>query len=99
MGRIRLQVVIALLAIVLLVVGMGYMAFRVTTVTVPDYGGTYAEGVAGNPSVINPILAQSNPIDQDLVALIFTGLTRTNDRGEIVPDLADRWEISPSGTA
>ncbi len=98
MGRIRLQVIIALFAIALLVVGMGYMAFRVTTVTVPDYGGTYIEGVAGNPSIINPILSQSNPVDQDLVALIFTGLTRTNDRGEIVPDLAERWEISPGGT-
>lgn len=98
MGRIRLQVIIALFAIALLVVGMGYMAFRVTTVTVPDYGGTYIEGVAGNPSIINPILSQSNPVDQDLVALIFTGLTRTNDKGEIVPDLAERWEISPGGT-
>jgi len=99
MGRIRLQVIIALLAIVTLIAGMGYMAFRVTTVIVPDYGGTYIEGVAGNPSLINPILAQSNPVDRDLVSLIFTGLTRTDDKGRIVPDLAERWEISPGGTA
>ena len=98
MGRIRLQVIIALLAILLLVVGMGYMAFRVTTVTVPDYGGTYVEGVAGNPDTVNPILSQSNQVDQDLVALIFTGLTRANEKGEIVPDLADRWDVSSNGT-
>jgi peptide/nickel transport system substrate-binding protein len=98
MGRIRLQVVIALFAIVGLVFAMGYVAFTVTTVMVPDYGGTYIEGVAGNPSLINPILCQSNPIDQDLVALIFTGLTRATEKGEIVPDLAERWEVSPDGT-
>jgi peptide/nickel transport system substrate-binding protein len=98
MGRIRLQVTITFLAIILLVVAMGYLAFSVTTVTVPDFGGTYVEGIAGNPHAINPILCQSNPVDQDLAALIFTGLTRHNDKGEIIPDLAERWEISQDGT-
>jgi peptide/nickel transport system substrate-binding protein len=98
MGRIRLQVMITLLAIVLLVVAMGYLAFNVTTVNVPDFGGTYVEGVAGNPHAINPILAQANPVDQDLAALIFTGLTRTDEKGEIIPDLAERWDVSQDGT-
>ena len=98
MGRIRLQVIIAFLAIALLLVIMGYLAFSVTTVAVPDYGGTYTEGIAGNPRAINPILCQYNPVDQDLSALIFTGLTRTNEKGEIVPDLAESWEVSRNGT-
>jgi peptide/nickel transport system substrate-binding protein len=98
MGRIRLQVIIALLAIVLLIAAMGYVAFSVTTVQVPDFGGTYIEGIAGNPNAINPILCQPNPVDQDLAALIFTGLTRVSDMGEIVPDLAESWEITRDGT-
>jgi len=85
-----LQVIIALLAIVLLIAVMGYVAFSVTTVQVPDFGGTYIEGIAGNPNAINPILCQSNPVDQDLAALIFTGLTRVSDTGEIVPDRVGR---------
>ena len=97
MGRIRLQVLITLVAIMLLVLAMAYLAFNVTTVTVPDFGGTYVEGIAGNPQAINPILCQSNPVDQDLVALIFTGLTRTNEKGEIIPDLAESWDISREG--
>jgi peptide/nickel transport system substrate-binding protein len=97
MGRIRLQVVIAFIAIALLVSVMGYLAFQVTTVTVPDFGGTYLEGVAGNPHIINPLFAHANPVDQDLCALVFTGLTRANEKGEIVPDLAERWEISQNG--
>jgi peptide/nickel transport system substrate-binding protein len=97
MGRIRLQVAIAALAIVALIGGMVYVAFSVTTVTVPDYGGTYVEGLAGNPQAINPLLSQSNPVDRDLSALIFNGLTRSNDKGEIVPDLAESWDISSDG--
>jgi peptide/nickel transport system substrate-binding protein len=99
MGRMRLQVLIALVAIVLLVLTMGYVAFNVTTVTVPDYGGTYVEGVMGNPQAINPIFAQANPVDQDLVALIFEGLTRFDEHGTVVPPLAESWSISPEGTA
>lgn len=99
MGRIRLQVMITLLAILVLVGTMGYLAFSVTTVVVPDYGGTYVEGIAGNPQAINPILSQQNPVDRDLVALIFNGLTRVGARSEIVPDLAEDWDISPDGMA
>jgi peptide/nickel transport system substrate-binding protein len=98
MGRIRLQVIITLFAITLLVAAIGYVAFSVTTVTVADFGGTYVEGIAGNPHAINPILCQSNPVDQDLAALIFSGLTRIDDKSEVVPDLAERWEISQDGT-
>ena len=97
MGRIRLQVAIAALAIIALIGGMAYVAFSVTTVTVADYGGTYVEGLAGNPQAINPLLSQSNPVDRDLSALIFNGLTRSNDKGEIVPDLAESWDISADG--
>lgn len=97
MGRINLQLVIALLAVLVIAVATGYVAFTATTVTVPDYGGSYVEGIAGNPHAINPVLSQSNPIDQDLTALVFTGLTRVGTGGELEPDLAQRWEISEDG--
>ncbi len=97
MGRIRLQVVIALLTVLLLVGVMAYVAFNVTTVLVADRGGSYVEGIAGNPRAINPVLSQANPVDQDLVALIYTGLTRVDERGEVVPDLAESWDASTDG--
>src|SRR4030042_5605302 len=99
MGKIRLQVVITLFAVLVLVVAMGVIAFNRTTVIIPDFGGTYVEGIAGNPLAINPILCQSNPVDQDLASLIFSGLTRPNDKGEIVADFAERWEVSQDGTS
>ena len=97
MRRIRLQVAITLLAVAVLFGVVAYLALNVTTQTAPDYGGTYVEGVAGNPEYINPLLCQPNPLDQDLAALIFSGLARANGRGEIVPDLAESWDISADG--
>jgi len=96
MGHIRWQTVIALVSILLLGVALAYLAYTLTTVTVPDFGGTYVEGVAGDPKAINPIL-QNNDVDRDLVSLIFSGLTRADERGEIAPELALRWEISEDG--
>lgn len=40
---------------------------------VPVAGGTYTEGVVGQPIVINPIVS-GNPTDQDLSALLFAPL-------------------------
>jgi peptide/nickel transport system substrate-binding protein len=96
-GRVSVQVLIALVAILILTVVLGYVALTATTVMVPEAGGTYTEGIAGSPMAINPVLSQANPVDQDLVALIFSGLTRVNSEGEVNPDLAERWEISDDG--
>ena len=90
----RWQVVIAVLAVFLILALSGYTAFNTTTVLVPDYGGTYIEGIAGNPRYINPLLSTYNDVDRDLTALIFNGLTVADEHGQIVPDLADTWDIS-----
>lgn len=93
----RWQAVIAVLAILAILALTGYAALRTTTVLIPDYGGTYREGVAGNPRYINPLLSTLNDVDRDLAALVFRGLTVADERGQIQPDLADHWEVSPDG--
>jgi peptide/nickel transport system substrate-binding protein len=90
----RWQVVITLLGIALLGSLLAYLAFTFATVVVPGVGGTYVEGLAGNSRYINPILCQYNQVDRDLCSLIFNGLTKLSERGEVIPDLAERWEIS-----
>ncbi|MCL4370874.1 MAG: ABC transporter substrate-binding protein [Chloroflexi bacterium] len=70
---------------------------EVPMVTVPDAGGAYVEAVVGNPGYLNPILLQFNQVDRDLSALLFSGLTRFDENGLIVPDLAERWEIGDGG--
>ncbi len=94
---LRWQAAIALLGIILLAALLSYAAYNFTTVTVPDRGGTFVEGVAGNPQYLNPLLSRYNRADADLVALLFNGLTRLDQQGNVVPDLAEGWQVSPDG--
>ncbi len=95
--HIRWQLLIILLGMILLGTLLGYLAFTFSTVVVPDVGGTYVEGLAGAPRHVNPILCQYNEVDRDLCSLIFNGLTKFNERGEVVHDLAAEWEVSDDG--
>ena len=98
MGRyLRWQAVIALLGIVLLAALLRYAAYNFTTITIPDRGGSYVEGVAGSPQFLNPLLSQYNQVDGLLVSLLFNGLTRLDEQGNVVPDLAEAWSSSPNG--
>lgn len=98
MGRyIRWQAIITLTGIAMTMAFLGFLAFSRTTVTIPDVGGTYTEGIAGMPHFINPLLAHYNQVDQDLTALIFNGLTRFDGRDQLEPDLAESWVMSDDG--
>ena len=64
---------------------------------VPDFGGSYVEAAVGSPSYLNPVLLQFNQLDRDISSLIFSGLTRFDDTGQLVPDLAASWEVGDGG--
>lgn len=97
MAHIRWQALIAVLGMVFLGTLLAYLAFSFSTVEKPDYGGTFVEGIAGQPNIINPLFDQYNSTDRDLAALIFNGLTRVDETGMIRPDLARKWDISADG--
>jgi peptide/nickel transport system substrate-binding protein len=98
LGRyIRWQVLLALVGIFLLTLLLGVTAYNVSTELVPDQGGVFREGVAGNPQYLNPLLCHTHEIDQDLCRLLFRGLTRLDRNGLIVPDLAESWSTTPDG--
>lgn len=65
-------------------------------VAIAARGGSLTEGMIGAPHVINPVLA-TTPTDQDLSRLLFSGLVRRADNGELVPDLAESYTVSPDG--
>jgi peptide/nickel transport system substrate-binding protein len=69
---------------------------RLCTERFATSGGTFVEGVFGAPEYINPLLADDNPVDRQLVELIFDGLTRY-ENGILVPALAESWEVSEDG--
>lgn len=63
-----------------------WILFISITVVSPARGGEYAEGLVGQPTYVNPILA-GNEADRDLVRLTFANL----------PTLADKIEAEKNG--
>ncbi len=70
-------------------------SYLLLTVAIPKVGGEYVEALIGSPRFINPILAQTNDVDLDLSKLIFSGLMKYDKNQQLIPDLADSYEISP----
>lgn len=65
-------------------------------VYLPERGGTLTEGIMGAPRFINPILAISDT-DKDITTLVYSGLMKKTTNGEILPDIAESYTISPDG--
>ena len=65
-------------------------------VEIPAKGGSLTEGIVGTPRFINPLLAISNA-DRDLTSLVYSGLMKATPKGNLIPDLAEKYEISDSG--
>lgn len=63
----------------------------------PAVGGSFTEGVIGSPNSINPVYAQADDIDRDLTELIYSGLMKYNEKGEIVTDLAEKYKSLEDG--
>lgn len=91
----------ALLAFIVLAVGslaflVGSIYFSATKV-VPALGGTYIEGVVGQPRFINPLYGETNDIDRTLIGLVFSGLMAYDANGALIGDLAKSYTISDDG--
>lgn len=68
--------------------------FNQTYITsVPTSGGTLVEGIVGTPRFVNPVLAITRA-DHDISALVYSGLVRIDESGELVNDLAEKIEVS-----
>ena len=94
--RLRWQLIITVLGLALVSGLLVNLAYSRTTVVVPAEGGRYVEGLAGQARVINPLLWQTDA-EHDLVSLIFSGLTRRDEHGNIIADLAERWTVMDDG--
>jgi peptide/nickel transport system substrate-binding protein len=96
MRSVRLPLLL-LVAGILLILYLAYQLVLPAINTSPTTtNNTYIEGIAGAPRAINPLLCNINEADRDICSLAFAGLTKFNEYGEVVPNLAT-WIISGDG--
>jgi len=76
------------------IVWFGYSLFTHHTTEVAAQGGDYVEGTVGAPALINPLFASLSEVDKDLSRLVYSGLMKVNEQGNLVPDLAENYTLS-----
>lgn len=59
-------------------------------------GVALSEGGVGQIKLINPVLPDSTTA-ADVTSLIFSGLTRYDNKGRLEPDLATSWQVAGDG--
>ena len=62
----------------------------------PASSGTVVWGSLWEPSALNPIVAP-DVVTKWILENIFDGLVAVNDKMEIIPELAESWDVSPDG--
>lgn len=65
-----------------------------STVPVADFGGTLKLGLVGQPRYVNPLLAPTSDVDQDLSTIVFGSLFKLDKDFTLVGDLADSIAVS-----
>lgn len=65
-------------------------------VAIPAHGGSLTEGVVGTPRFVNPLLALTDA-DRDLTTLTYAGLMGIDGAGNLIPVLAESYDISEDG--
>ena len=91
----------------ILIVGLSILAIVVGTSLMspaapkndgrPD-GGTLGYGEYGRPSTLDPNTS-NEMISLRITELVFNGLVGIDEKQQIVPELAERWEVSKDGRA
>ncbi len=67
------------------------------TVKGPANEGIFREGIVGQPKFINPLYLSTQDADRDIVEVLFSGLMKYDEKGELVEDLAKNYEIKDDG--
>lgn len=96
--RAQWPLLIALLSGLAVIVGLWFaIAPPLATTGNPAQDSRYLEGIVGQPQRINPLFTNLNDADRDIASLIFSGLSRLGPSGEVLPDLAQSWQVSSDG--
>ncbi len=87
---------VSFLALILGILGIIFGACLGAKI-LPAQGGTYKEGLFGYPRYLNPVLSHTNDVDRDIVSLVYSGLMKFDSDGNLIPDIAENFEITNNG--
>ena len=97
MRRIKVQISFAIVGLAL-VGSLLYFQSRDLVVSFsPAPGGSFVEGVIGQPHELNPLDFSEFSADSDIAHLVYAGLMRLDAIGQPVSDLAESWAVSADG--
>lgn len=81
-------------ALLLALLVMGAQAGSMGNPNRETASNTYVEAMIGAPRWVNPLLAVSDT-DRDLAHLVFSGLLRVDENGNLAGDMASAWQAAP----
>ncbi len=61
------------------------------------FGDTLRYGLISEVTQINPLEFGASDAEKTITNLLYNGLVTINANGQITPELADTWEVSPDG--
>ncbi len=91
-----IRIALAVVLVNLIYLGVRFYNKHIEVLPLP--GGTYYEGVIGYPKNINPLYSSNRDVDRDLSQLIYSGLYKYDQNGQLVNDLAENIETSDNKT-
>ena len=83
-------------AVLLLIVGLLWLAVPEALAGAPTYGGTLRVALPASPPTLDPH-ATTFTAAREIGLHLFENLLTFDARFQIVPQLAERWEMSPDG--
>ena len=95
-GSDRLLVRVAFSAVIITGIWLAFALNSDHSTDTPTYGGTITEGILGTPRFVNPVLALTRA-DQDVTALVYSGLMKINSDGSLDSDAAESISVSDDG--
>ncbi len=97
MPKIRIQILIAIVGSCLIGFLLYTQSLGLLVSMSPAPGGTFVEGVIGEPRELNPLLFSQHGPDRDITKLIYAGMMRFDGAGQPIPDLAESWAVTADG--
>jgi peptide/nickel transport system substrate-binding protein len=95
-GSDRLLLRVAVLAVFATGIWLAFAFNSQYSEETPTRGGSITEGIIGTPRFVNPALAITRA-DQDVAALIYSGLMKINQDGTLGKDVAELITVSEDG--